>query len=211
MTIKFPYTRTPKGTEHPLTVGTAADLQVDAEGGKWVVQCDDHGTLVNVDTQVTALGITALDFCDFCRDEANGVATDEDSAFDAALEALVAPALAEADDAIETGHALLLAAIAGAVVAGDNVARDAAIVAGANAGIARSALAEAAGLARVGRIIREGGATKPRSTRVSEYTKGYRAAVADVAAIVETGRDVKARVASWVLDHTDAPAEVVAA
>ncbi len=48
----------------------------------------------------------------------------------------------------------LLDAIAEAVTAGDSVARNRAIVAAANAGVARAAIAAAAGLNKVGNIIR---------------------------------------------------------
>lgn len=36
--------------------------------GKWVVLCDEHDALVNVDTKADTLATSALDFCDDCRD-----------------------------------------------------------------------------------------------------------------------------------------------
>jgi hypothetical protein len=57
-------TRTPRGYRTALTVGTAEALGCDPEGGKWVVICEAHGTLVNVDTRAVAMAIRADDFCE---------------------------------------------------------------------------------------------------------------------------------------------------
>jgi hypothetical protein len=231
--ITFPYTRTPKGAAHSLTVGRAVELGVDPEGGKWVTLCDEHNTLVNTGTQLDALAVTALDFCEFCQAEAAGVsdmsiefAKDEEAAVELTAEQAkeVDEALAHAsaviaaaeqvvaDHAVETSaeHAAILAEIADAP---DHATRDAAIVKGAQAGIPRKVLADTAGLIRVGRIIRDAGAGRtrtPRAARKTAHQQGYLAAVEDVRAIVEANRNVKERVAAWVLDHTDAPAEAPA-
>lgn len=63
------YTRKPRGERYALTVGTAEDLGLDDDGGKWVVCCDEHSTVVNVDTRRVALEIKSWEFCDECRDE----------------------------------------------------------------------------------------------------------------------------------------------
>lgn len=47
-------------------VGTAEELGMDPEGGKWVVTCEDHGTVVNVDTRAQALATATVEFCDEC-------------------------------------------------------------------------------------------------------------------------------------------------
>jgi len=228
-TIKYPYTRTPKGTEHPLTVGTAADLQVDDDGGKWVVLCDDHGTLVNVDTKAVALGVTALDFCDFCRDEANGVSdmstefekeadmTDQnDNELTAEQAAEVDEALAHAsaviaaaeqvvaDHAVETNaeHEAILAELRDAV---NNVVRDAAIIKGAEAGIRRRVLAEAAGLSpvRIGRILKNGGSTVVRERKVPLFDQGYQAALQDVRDAMAAGSKPGTAAAKFISEHLD--------
>lgn len=227
-TIKFPYTRTPKGTAHALTVGTAADLHVDDDGGKWVVLCDDHGTLVNVDTKAIALGITAQDFCDFCRDEARGVSdmstefekdndmtdnqndaelTDEQAAeVDEALaHASAVVANAEqivADHAAETTaeHEAILAELRDAV---NNVERDAAIIKGAEAGIRRRILAENASLSpvRIGRILKNGGSTVVRERKVSQFDQGYQAALNDVRDAMEASSKPGTAASKFISEH----------
>lgn len=47
-------------------VGTAEEMGLDPEGGKWVVTCEDHGTVVNVDTRAQALATSTMEFCDEC-------------------------------------------------------------------------------------------------------------------------------------------------
>jgi hypothetical protein len=51
------------------TVGTAQQMGLDPDGGKWVVTCDDHHTVVNVDTKAVALGLHTNEFCDECEPE----------------------------------------------------------------------------------------------------------------------------------------------
>jgi len=48
------------------TWGHATTLGVDPEGGKWAVICDDHHTIVNVDTAATAARVSTYQFCDEC-------------------------------------------------------------------------------------------------------------------------------------------------
>jgi len=62
------HTRRERLTGATLTIGTADELSLDADGGKWVVVCDEHSTLVNVGTKAVATSSSALDFCDECRD-----------------------------------------------------------------------------------------------------------------------------------------------
>jgi hypothetical protein len=62
------HTRKERSTGATLTIGTAAELEVDPDGGKWVVLCEDHSTLLNVDTRAAAMSSSAVDFCDGCRD-----------------------------------------------------------------------------------------------------------------------------------------------
>lgn len=46
--------------------GRAETLGVDPEGGPWAVVCDDHGTVVNVDTAARARTTHTREFCDAC-------------------------------------------------------------------------------------------------------------------------------------------------
>ena len=39
----------------------------DSDGGKGVVICEPHSTLLNVETRSAALTVYPLDFCDYCR------------------------------------------------------------------------------------------------------------------------------------------------
>ena len=50
------------------TYGTAADLGMDPDGGKWVVICDEHHTCVNVDTKAQAAKMHTSEFCEECED-----------------------------------------------------------------------------------------------------------------------------------------------
>lgn len=61
------YTRTVKGTGETLTIGTAAELGVDAEAGKWATVCEDHGTVANSASRKLAYETRGVDFCDGCR------------------------------------------------------------------------------------------------------------------------------------------------
>ena len=61
------YTRTVKGTGETLTIGTAAELGVDAEAGKWATVCEDHGTVANSATRQLAYEARGADFCEGCR------------------------------------------------------------------------------------------------------------------------------------------------
>ena len=47
--------------------GTAEDLGLDPDGGRWVVICEDHFTLVNVDTLARARSTATEEFCDVCQ------------------------------------------------------------------------------------------------------------------------------------------------
>ena len=58
------FTRRTRDTGDLLTVGTALELGCDPDGGKWVVICEEHSTLVNVDTKQIAMDTRAIDFCD---------------------------------------------------------------------------------------------------------------------------------------------------
>lgn len=61
------YTRTIRPTGEKLTVGTAAELGIDPEGGKWVTVCEDHSTIANSATQALAYAARGADFCEGCR------------------------------------------------------------------------------------------------------------------------------------------------
>ena len=65
------YTRTVKGTGETLTIGTAAELGVDTEAGKWATVCEDHGTVANSATRQLAYETRGIDFCDGCRNRAS--------------------------------------------------------------------------------------------------------------------------------------------
>jgi hypothetical protein len=49
------------------TYGTAEELGMDPDGGKWVVVCDDHHTCVNIDTKAHAMVIHTSEFCEECE------------------------------------------------------------------------------------------------------------------------------------------------
>lgn len=53
------------------TIGTADILGTDPDGGRWVIICEDHDTLVNVDTKAQALGTSTVEFCDYCAEAAD--------------------------------------------------------------------------------------------------------------------------------------------
>lgn len=61
------HTRTIRPTGERLTVGTAAELGIDATDGKWATVCEEHSTIVNSATQKLAYEVTGKDFCDGCR------------------------------------------------------------------------------------------------------------------------------------------------
>jgi hypothetical protein len=61
------YTRRNRQTGTLLTVDRADDQGLDDEGGAWVVICEPHCTLINVDTRAAAETVYPLDFCDLCR------------------------------------------------------------------------------------------------------------------------------------------------
>lgn len=61
------YTRTIRGTGERLTIGTAAELGVDATAGKWATICETHSTVANSATQALAYYTRGVDFCDGCR------------------------------------------------------------------------------------------------------------------------------------------------
>jgi len=65
------YTRTVKGTGETLTIGTAAELGVDAEAGKWATVCEDHHTVANSASRKLAYETRGVDFCDGCRTRAS--------------------------------------------------------------------------------------------------------------------------------------------
>jgi hypothetical protein len=60
------YTRVQRSTGVLTTVGTAEELGCDPDGGKWVVLCEEHSTLVNVDTRKIARAVDVRDFCEAC-------------------------------------------------------------------------------------------------------------------------------------------------
>lgn len=62
------FTRTIRATGEKLTVGTAVELELDPEGGKWVTVCEDHGTHVYSATQSAAYYTHGVDFCEGCRE-----------------------------------------------------------------------------------------------------------------------------------------------
>lgn len=47
--------------------GTAEEMGLDPDGGKWAVTCDEHHTVVNVDTKAAASKTYTTEFCDECR------------------------------------------------------------------------------------------------------------------------------------------------
>jgi len=65
------YTRTIKGTGETLTIGTAAELGVDAEAGKWATVCEDHHTVANSPSRKLAYEARGIDFCEGCRTRAS--------------------------------------------------------------------------------------------------------------------------------------------
>ncbi|WP_298860805.1 hypothetical protein [uncultured Microbacterium sp.] len=62
------FTRTIRATGEKLTVGTAVELGLDPEGGKWVTVCEEHKTHVYAPTQSAAYYTHGIDFCDGCRE-----------------------------------------------------------------------------------------------------------------------------------------------
>lgn len=67
------FTRKIRGTGETLTVGTAVELGVDPEAGKWVTICEDHHTIANSATQSLAYYTHGRDFCDGCRADFEGI------------------------------------------------------------------------------------------------------------------------------------------
>ena len=64
------YTRRERSTGKILSVGRAEDFGLEAlprEG--WVVVCEEHATLVTVETRRDALRVTPVDFCEPCNAE----------------------------------------------------------------------------------------------------------------------------------------------
>lgn len=61
------YTRTIRGTNERLTIGTAVELGVDATAGKWATICETHSTIANSATQALAYQARGTDFCEDCR------------------------------------------------------------------------------------------------------------------------------------------------
>lgn len=51
------------------TFGRALDLGVDPDGGKWAVICEDHATIVNVDTRAIAATTATAEFCEACAEK----------------------------------------------------------------------------------------------------------------------------------------------
>lgn len=47
--------------------GTAEEMGLDPDGGRWVVTCDEHHTCVNVDTKAIALTLHTYEFCNECE------------------------------------------------------------------------------------------------------------------------------------------------
>lgn len=66
------FTRKIRVTGETLTVGTAVELGVDPEAGKWVTICEDHHTIANSATQSLAYYTHGRDFCDGCRADFEG-------------------------------------------------------------------------------------------------------------------------------------------
>lgn len=62
------YTRKIRTTGETLTVGRAAELGLDAEGGAWVTVCEDHKTVANSKTEKLAYYTHGEDFCEACRE-----------------------------------------------------------------------------------------------------------------------------------------------
>lgn len=62
-------TRRPRGAAHTVTIGTAEDMFLDPEAGKWVTICDEHGIAVNSNTQAEAFALHPSDFCGDCAME----------------------------------------------------------------------------------------------------------------------------------------------
>jgi len=58
-------------TTNRLTIDTADNQGLDPEGGKWVVICETHNTILNVRTKRDAKSSKGIDFCDDCREETN--------------------------------------------------------------------------------------------------------------------------------------------
>jgi len=50
----------------PRSIGTAEDFGLDPDGGRWVVTCTAHATVVNVPTRREAREIRTTDFCERC-------------------------------------------------------------------------------------------------------------------------------------------------
>ena len=64
------FTRTIRATGEKLTVGTAVELGLDPEAGKWVTVCEEHKNVVHAPTQSAAYYTHGVDFCDGCREGA---------------------------------------------------------------------------------------------------------------------------------------------
>ena len=45
----------------------AEDQDLDTDSGKWAVICEDHSTILQVDTRSQAISSDTSDFCDDCR------------------------------------------------------------------------------------------------------------------------------------------------
>lgn len=50
------------------TVGTADDLALDPAGGRWVVICETHATVVNTTTLADAKATATTEFCEACME-----------------------------------------------------------------------------------------------------------------------------------------------
>ena len=64
-------TRTARQTGTPVTVGTAEEMQLDADSGKWAVICEKHGIILNTDTRKLAESHATdpAGWCEQCREE----------------------------------------------------------------------------------------------------------------------------------------------
>lgn len=61
------YATTQSTTCGHRTIGTADDLMLDDAGGKWVVICEDHHTVLNTRTLADARSSATREFCEACQ------------------------------------------------------------------------------------------------------------------------------------------------
>lgn len=64
------HTRTARQTGTKVTVGTADEMWLDPEGGKWAVICEEHGIILSTETRKLAESHATdpAGWCEQCRE-----------------------------------------------------------------------------------------------------------------------------------------------